>query len=171
MHTTKRSQFTISCKIQPPPSQSKVNLGVLEENKWVDPLKWAVWSPIGHSSPPPQVSNIPPNFCCHKHSRLSVTRPIHRPTRHPTVYCGIVEFFDWDRWTILAHPLGFGQGIKSPRRPNFALIIYPIKQCRRSIARRNPTTPKHQDVEHDVAVGWTWWVCFIAPRCFVGEHG
>ncbi len=83
----------------------------------------------------------------------------------------MVDFLGWDRWFILAHPLRFGQGIKSPRRPNFALKMYPIKQSRRSIARRNPTTLDHQDVEYGVEVGWTRRICFIAPRGFIGGHG
>ena len=121
--------------------------------------------------PPPQASNIPPNFRLHKLSRLSVTRPIHQPTRHRTVYCGIVKIFNQDRRTNLARPLRFIQGIKSPRRPNFALKMYPIKQSRCLITWRNPTTPKHQDIKHGVVVGRTWRICFIAPIGFVGGHG
>ncbi len=44
------------------------------------------------SFPPSQALNIPPDFCCHKHSHLSVTRLICRPTSHLMVYCGIVDF-------------------------------------------------------------------------------
>ncbi len=134
-------------------------------------MKWAARSPIGHSFPPHQASKIPLNFCPHKHSRLSFTRSIRQPARHPTVYCGIAEFFDRDRRTNSAHPSRFGQGIKSPRRPNFALKMYPIKQSRHSIAWRNQTTPEHQDVDHGVEVGWTRRFHFIAPRGFVGGHG
>ncbi len=49
--------------------------------------------------------------------------------------------------------------------------MYPIKQIRRSITRRNPTTPEHQDVEYGVEVGWMRRIHFIAPRGFVGGHG
>ncbi len=87
------------------------------------------------------------------------------------VNCGMVNFLGRDRQSNLARPSRFGQGIKSPRRPNFALKMYPIKRSCRSIARRNPTTPKHKDVDYGVAVGWTWQICFIAPRGFVGGHG
>jgi hypothetical protein len=87
------------------------------------------------------------------------------------VDCGMVDFLGRDRWSNLARPLQFGQGIKSPRRPNFALKMYPIKRSRRSITRRNPTTPEQQDIIYGVAVGWTQRFSFIAPRGFVGEHG
>ncbi len=163
--------FTIPCAIQPPPSRSEVGCGVFEENKQADPLKWAARSPIGHSFPPHQVSNIPPNFCRHKHSPLSVTRPIRRPTRHPTVDCGIVDFFNRDKRTNLACPLQFGQGIKSPCQPNFVIKMHPNKRSRCSIARRNPTMVKHQTVKHGVAVGRRWRFCFIAPIAFVGGMG
>jgi hypothetical protein len=83
----------------------------------------------------------------------------------------MVDFLSRDRWPNLARPLRFGQGIKFPRQPNFTLKMYPIKQIRHSIARRNPTTPEHQDVEYGFEVGWTWWICFIAPSGFVGGHG
>jgi hypothetical protein len=73
--------------------------------------------------------------------------------RAPTVDCGMIDFWGRDRWSYLARPSRFGQGIKSPRRPNFALKMYPIKQSRRSIARRNPTTSEHQDVECRI---WCW---------------
>ena len=134
-------------------------------------MKWAARSPMGHSFPPHQASNIPPNFRCHKHSCLSVTRPICRPTRHPKVDCGIVDFFNRDRWTNSARPWRFGQGIKSPCQPNFVLKMYPIKRSRRSIARRNPTIFEHQNVEHGVAVGRPRRFCFIAPIAFVGGMG
>ena len=151
MRTTKHSQFTIPCAIQAPPpsSQSEVNCGVFEKNKRADPLKWAIRSPIGHSFPPHQASNIPSNFRRHKHSRLSVTWPIHQPARHPTVYCGIANHLDRGRRTNSACPSRFGQGIKLPRGPNFSLKVYPIKQSCRLFARRNPITPKHQG-------HWTW---------------
>ena len=89
----------------------------------------------------------------------------------PTVDCGMVDFLGRDRQSNLARPLQFGQGIKSPRRPNVALKMYPIKRSRRSIARRNQTTPKYQDVNHDVVAAWVWRICFIAPRGFVGGNG
>ena len=81
------------------------------------------------------------------------------------------DFLGRDRRSNFARPSRFRQGIKSPRRPNFVLKMYPIKQSRLSIARRNPTTPEHQDVQYGVAVGWTRRICFIAPRGFVGGHG
>jgi hypothetical protein len=143
----------------------------LRSLQWVDSLKWVAWSPISHSFPPHQASTIPPNFRCHKHSRLSVTRPIRQPTRHPTVDCGIVDFFGRDRQTNLARPLQFGQGIKPPCQPNFVLKMYPIKQSCRLIAWRNPTTPEHQDVKHGVAVGRPGRFCFIAAIAFVGGMG
>ncbi len=83
----------------------------------------------------------------------------------------MVDFLGRDRRSNLARPSRSGQGIKSPRRPNFTLKMYPIKQSRLSIARSNPTPPKHKDVEHGVAVGWTGRIRFIAPRGFVGWHG
>ena len=83
----------------------------------------------------------------------------------------MVDFLGRDRRSNLARLLQFGQGIKSLRRPNITLKIYSIKQSRRLIARRNPTTLEHQDVEYGVKVGWTRWICFIAPRGFLGGHG
>ena len=126
---------------------------------------WSNWSFL----PPHQESKIPPNFSRRKHSRLSL--PIRQPTRHPMVDCGTVEIFDPDRRTNLACPSQFDQGIKSPRQPNFTLKMYPIKRSRHSFAWRNQTTPKHQDVDHGVEVGWMRRIRFIAPRGFVGGHG
>ena len=87
------------------------------------------------------------------------------------VDCGMVDLLGRDRWSNLARPSQFGQGIKSPHCPIFALKMYPIKQSRRSITQRNPTTPEHQDGEYGVEVGWTRRICFIAPRGFLGGHG
>jgi hypothetical protein len=83
----------------------------------------------------------------------------------------MVDFLGRDRRSNLARPSRFVQGIKSPRRPKFSLKMYPIKRSRCSIARRNPTTPKHQDVKYGVEVGWTRRIHFIAPRVFLGGHG
>ncbi len=121
---------------------------------------------------PHQASNIPPNFRCHKHIHLSFyTTNLPNIRRPLTVDCGMVDFLGRDRRSNLARSSRFGQGIKSPCWLNFALKMYPIKQSRRSIARRNPTLPEHQDVEYGVEVGWTRRICFIAPRGFVGGHG
>jgi hypothetical protein len=46
--------------------------------------------------------------------------------------------------------------------------MHPIKQCRRSIARRNRTTPEYHDVYNGVAVGRLQRLCVIAPIAFVG---
>ncbi len=83
----------------------------------------------------------------------------------------MVDFLGWDRRSNSARPSQFIQGVKSPHWPNFALKMYPIKQSHCSIARRNPATPEHHDVKYGVEVGWTWRICFIAPRSFVGGHG
>ncbi len=136
-------------------------------------MKWAARSPIGYSFPPHQASNINPNFRRHKHSQPPFLYTTNLPNirRPPTVDCDMVDFLVRDRGSNLARPLRFGQGIKSPCRPNFALKMYPIKRSRCSIAWRNPTTPEHQDVEYGVEVGWMWQIPFIAPRGFVGGHG
>ena len=68
------------------------------------------------------------------------------------VDCDMVDFLGRDRRSNLTRPLLFGQGIKSPRRPNFALKMYPIKRSHRLIAQRT-TTPEHQDVKYGVEVG------------------
>jgi len=102
MHTTKRSRLSIPWVIQPPPSRAEVDCGVLEEYERADPLKWAARSPIGHSFPPHQASNIPPNFRRHKQGRRSVPRPIHRTLRGP-------------RWLIVVW-LIFWTGIDGPIR-------------------------------------------------------
>ena len=83
----------------------------------------------------------------------------------------MVEFLDWDRWSNSVLPSRFGQGIKPPRRPNFAQNMHPNIRCRRSLARPNRTTPEYQDVDHGVAVGWPWRFCVIAPIAFVGGMG
>ena len=75
----------------------------------------------------------------------------------------MVEFLDRDRRSNSVLPSRFGQGIKPPRRPNFAQNMHPNKRCRRSLARPNRTTPEYHDVDHGVAVGRPWRFCFIAP--------
>jgi hypothetical protein len=86
-------------------------------------------------------------------NRAAVLSPADSPNikRPPTVDCGMVEFLDRDRSVL---PSRFGQGIKPPRRPNFAQNMHPNKRCRRSLARPNRTTPEYHDVDHGVAVGW-----------------
>jgi len=86
----------------------------------------------------------------------------------PTVDCGMVDFSYRDRRSNSVLPLRFGQGIKPPRWLNFAQNMHPIKQCRRSIAHQNRTTPEYHNVDNDVAVGRPWRLCVIAPIAFVG---
>ena len=83
----------------------------------------------------------------------------------------MVDFLDRDRRSNLVLPSRFGQGIKPPRRPNFAQNMHPNKRCRRSLARPNRTTPEYHDVDHGVAVGWPRRFCVIAPIAFVGGMG
>ena len=87
------------------------------------------------------------------------------------VDCGMVDFLDQDGWSNLARLSRLGQGIKSPRQPNFAQNMHPIKQCRRSIARLNRIALLYPDVYHGVAVGQPWRFCFTAPIAFVGGIG
>jgi hypothetical protein len=91
--------------------------------------------------------------------------------RPPAVDCGMVDFLGRDRLSNSARPSRFGEGIKSPCRPNFTLKMYSIKRSHRSITWRNPTTPEHQNVKYGVEVGWTRRIRFIAPRGFLGGHG
>jgi hypothetical protein len=109
---------------------------------------------------------------------LPQTGPPFRPTpdspnikRTLTVDCGMVDFLDRDRRSNSVLPSRFGQGIKPPRRPNFAQNMHPNKRCRRSLARPNRTTPKYHDVNHGVAVGRPRRFCVIAPIAFVGGMG
>ena len=81
MHTTKRSRFSVPWSIQPPPSLTKVDCGVFIQYERAEPLKWTTRSPIAHAFHPPQASNIPPNFRCHKQGCRSVPRPIRRTQR------------------------------------------------------------------------------------------
>jgi hypothetical protein len=83
----------------------------------------------------------------------------------------MVEFLDRDRRSNSVLPSRFGQGIKPPRRPNFAQNMHPIKWCRRSLARPNRSAPEYHDVVHGVAVGWPRRFCVIAPIAFVGGIG
>jgi len=78
----------------------------------------------------------------------------------------MVDFSDRDRRSNLVLPLRFGQGIKPPRRPNFAQNMHPIKQCGRSIARQNRTTPEYHNVDNGAAVGRPRRICVIAPIAF-----
>ncbi len=107
---------------------------------------------------PPQASNIPPNFRRHKQGRRSVPRPIRRTLRGPRRL--IVVWFNWSNSVL---PSRFGQGIKPPRRPNFAQNMHPNKRCRRSLARPNRTTPEYHNVDHGVAVGLPRRFLVIAP--------
>ncbi len=122
--------------------------------------------------PPPQASNISPNFCRHKQGRRSVPRPIRRTLRGP-------------RWLIVVW-LNFWTGIDSqiqsshrgsarvsnpPRRPNFAQNMHPNRRCRRSLARPNRTAPEYHDVDHGVSVGLPRRFLVIAPIAFVGGMG
>jgi hypothetical protein len=128
-------------------------------------------SPIGHSFPPTKhrifpLISVATNIAVFPLYDIFVDRP---GTRQFIVV--LLNFLTGIDGQNSARPSRFGQGIKSPRRPNFALKMYPIKQSRRSIVRRNPTTPKHQDIDHGVAVRWIWKIHVIAPRGSVGEHG
>jgi len=87
------------------------------------------------------------------------------------VDCGMVEFLDRDRRSNSVLPSRYGQGIKPPRRPNFAQNMHPNKRCRRSLAHSNRTTPEYHDVDHGVAVGRPWRCCIIALIAFVGGMG
>ena len=64
----------------------------------------------------------------------------------------MVDFLDRDRRSNLVFLLRFGQGIKPPCRLNFAQNMHPIKQCRRSLARLNRTTPEYHDI--DMVLQW-----------------
>ena len=103
--------------------------------------------------------------------------PFHPPAdspnikRPPTVDCGMFDFLDQDRRSNLVLPSRFSQGIKPPRRLNFAQNMHPNKRCRRSLARPNRTTPEYHDVDHGVAVWWPRRFCVIAPIAFVGGMG
>jgi hypothetical protein len=81
------------------------------------------------------------------------------------------DFLDRDRRSNSVLPSRFGQGIKPPRRPNFAQNMHPNKRCRRSLPRPNRTTPEYHDVNHGVSVGWPRRFCVIAPIAFVGGMG
>jgi hypothetical protein len=81
------------------------------------------------------------------------------------------DFLDQDRRSNLVLPSRFGEGIKPPRRPNFAQNMHPNKRCRRSLARPNRTTPEYHDADHGVAVWWPRRFCVIAPIAFLGGMG
>jgi len=83
----------------------------------------------------------------------------------------MVDFLDHDRRSNSVLPSRFGQGIKPPRRPNFAQNMHPNKRCRRSLARLNRSAPEYHDVDHGVAVGCPRRFCVIAPIAFVGGMG
>jgi hypothetical protein len=83
----------------------------------------------------------------------------------------MVDFLDRDRRSNSVLLSRFGQGIKPPRRSNFAQKMHPNKRCRRSLARPNRTTPEYHDVDHGVAVGRPWRFCVIASIAFVGGMG
>ena len=83
----------------------------------------------------------------------------------------MVEFLDRDRRSNSVLPSRFGQGIKPPRRPNFAQNMHPNKRCRHSLARPNRTTPEYHDVNHGVVVGRPRRFCVIEPIAFVGGMG
>jgi hypothetical protein len=106
---------------------------------------------------------------------LPQTGPPFRPMadspnikRPPTVDCNMVDFLDRDRWSYSVLPSRFGQGIKPPRRPNFAQNMHPNKWYRRSLARPNRTTPEYHNVDHGVAVGQQRRFFIIATTAFVG---
>ena len=84
------------------------------------------------------------------------------------VDCDMVDLLDQDTLSNSVLPSRFGQGIKAPRRTNFAQNMHPNKRCRRSLARPNRTTPEYHDVNHGVAVGRPRQFCIIAPIAFVG---
>ena len=134
-------------------------------------MKWAAWSPIGHALQPPPAQFISKKKVTTNRAAFSVPRPIRHPTRHPTVDFGMVDFLDQDGRSNLSRPLRLGQCIKSPRRPNFAQNMHPIKRFRCSIARPNRTPLLYPDVDHGVAVGRPWKFRFIAPIAFVGGMG
>ena len=127
----------------------------------------ANWQCLTH----PQSVNFSPIFCRHKQSRLSVPHLNCQPKRYPMVDCGMVDFLDRDRRSNSVLLSRFGQGIKPPRRPNFAQNMHPIKRCRRSIARTNRATPEYPNVDHGVAVGRPRRFCFITHIAFVGGMG
>ena len=83
----------------------------------------------------------------------------------------MVDFLDRDGRSDSVLLSRFGQGIKPPRRPNFAQNMHPNKRCRRSLARPNRTTPEYHDVDHGAAVGRPRRFCIIAPIAFVGGMG
>ncbi len=138
---------------------------------------WTHWNgPPGHqlampSTPPPSVEYSPqfPSPQTGPPFRLTADSPtIKRPL---TVDCGMVDFLDHDRRSNSVLPSRFGQGIKPPRRPNFAQNMHPNKRCRRSLARPNRTTPEYHEVNHGVAVGRPRRFCVIEPIAFVGGMG
>ena len=135
-------------------------------------MKWTAQSPIGHAFYPPHKGRIFPLISVAT-NRAAIPSPADSPNikRPPTVDCGMVEFLDRDRRSNSVLPSRFGQGIKPPRRPNFAQNMHPNKRCRRSLARPNRSAPEYHDVDHGVAVGWPRWFCVIAPIAFVGGMG
>ena len=93
------------------------------------------------------------------------------PLLSMTVDCDMVDFLDQDRRSNSVLLSRFGQGIKPPRRPNFAQNMHPNKRCRHSLARPNRTTPEYHDVDHGVAVGRPRRFYVIAPIAFEGGTG
>ncbi len=60
------------------------------------------------------------------------------------VDCGMVDFLDRDRRFNLVRPSRFGQGIKYPRRPNFAQNMHPLNGAAAPLPVRlgpHPNTP------------------------------
>ena len=53
MYATKRNCFSVPWAIQPPPSLTSVDCGVIMAYERADPLKWTTQSPIGHAFHPP----------------------------------------------------------------------------------------------------------------------
>jgi hypothetical protein len=111
--------------------------------------------------PPPQASNIPPNFRRHKQGRRSVPRPIH--LRGPRQLIVV--------WLIFR--TGIGGPIRSAH-PDSARVTNPPRRPNTRIngaARPNQATPEYHDDDHGVAVGWPRRFCGIAPIAFVGGMG
>jgi hypothetical protein len=53
MHAAKRNRFSVPWAIQPPPSLTPVDCGVIMTYERAEPLKWTARSPIGHAFHPP----------------------------------------------------------------------------------------------------------------------
>ncbi len=83
----------------------------------------------------------------------------------------MVDFLDRDRRSNSVRPSRIGQGIKSPRRPNFAQNMHPLNGAAAPSPVWLGPHPNTPNVNHGVAVGRPRGFCFITPIAFVGSMG